>query len=386
MIRNDTIFEAALAKLGTRPAAVLNATRLPYIDHVKPYLVAHNRSPAGYGVGPDDMLVPWDVAVRAYEGTSWTPEKRAANTLRDAAASLRKQVAHIEDAGVDTEDVDAYRRGYVDRLRRWLGSRHGLVSAFIAGPSKFPARQMDRRNQTADKALNEFLDYQKRQVSRLVKQADEKAAREAAAARARAQAEAAETEAEAARLEARAELIDRGAQAGMDSAEIDNQRAKLAMLEGLQERMKAANKIIRRKKLSDDDKVEALVALGIKPTSARALLEPDFAGRIGYPAYALSNNNANIKRVKERIADLEAREGRHDQRFEFDGGEIELDADENRLRLHFDSKPDADLRRQLKSRGFRWSRLHMAWQRQWTDSALQAAKQVVGELTASEGT
>jgi hypothetical protein len=38
---------------------------------------------------------------------------------------------------------------------------------------------------------------------------------------------------------------------------------------------------------------------------AQELLKPDFAGRYGFPDYALRNNGSEIRRLKERIADLQ---------------------------------------------------------------------------------
>ncbi|MEX3614689.1 MAG: hypothetical protein VB141_13260 [Burkholderia gladioli] len=58
----------------------------------------------------------------------------------------------------------------------------------------------------------------------------------------------------------------------------------------------------------------ALLALGwLTNEQARELVRPDFAGRVGYPAYALSNNNANMRRVELRIKELEKRAERQDK-------------------------------------------------------------------------
>lgn len=92
-----------------------------------------------------------------------------------------------------------------------------------------------------------------------------------------------------------------------DPDAIDQLRAKLADLITLQERMVKANKIV--KKFASPVLIEfrpaaltALTALGV-PDPSR-LFEPDFCGRLGFPSYALTNNNATIRRIKQRIEEV----------------------------------------------------------------------------------
>lgn len=111
-------------------------------------------------------------------------------------------------------------------------------------------------------------------------------------------------------LEARAERVGTGGISSDDPDGIAKLRSKLAGLEEAQERMKAANKIIKKGKTQPEECVRQLEAAGYPYARAVELLKPDFAGRIGFPSYALQNNNGNIKRVKQRIAELEAKQKR----------------------------------------------------------------------------
>ena len=95
-----------------------------------------------------------------------------------------------------------------------------------------------------------------------------------------------------------------------------------------------------------------------------------------YPAYALSNNNQEIRRLKERIKQLtQAREVGY-QGWEFEGGRVVANAENNRLQIFFDEIPSPELRQELKSRGFRWARSEGAWQRQLTDNAIYSASRI----------
>lgn len=91
---------------------------------------------------------------------------------------------------------------------------------------------------------------------------------------------------------------------------------------------------------------------------------------------------ALLARIDTVGAERCTREHRHEVRAEgwsFDGGRVVMNAEANRLQLVFDGKPDEGTRVALKSRGFRWSPRFGAWQRQLTDNAVQAARDVLQE-------
>ena len=74
-----------------------------------------------------------------------------------------------------------------------------------------------------------------------------------------------------------------------------------------------------------------------------------------FESYQLTNNNAEIRRVKARIEQLSKQAQRECSGWEFDGGRVEMNREDNRLQVFFDGKPDADTRAELKSNGFRWA-------------------------------
>ena len=90
-----------------------------------------------------------------------------------------------------------------------------------------------------------------------------------------------------------------------------------------------------------------------------------------YPSFLLTNNNANIRRVRQRIDDLKNRS--EFVGWTFPGGEAKINEAENRLQLLFDEKPPEDQRRVLKSEGFKWAPSQGAWQRQLNQNAIRAA-------------
>lgn len=177
----------------------------------------------------------------------------------------------------------------------------------------------------------------------------------------------------------KAAAVGTGGISSDDPDALDKLRAELATVEANQERMKAANKAIRAGK-TPDKQIPALVALGFSEAAAQQAIAPDFAGRVGFPSYALSNNNANAARIKKRIQELEQRRAREAVELDGNGYRYREDTEENRVMFEFDGKPAENVRAVLKRHAFKWSPSRGAWVRQLTNSGIYAGKCVRAEL------
>ena len=141
-------------------------------------------------------------------------------------------------------------------------------------------------------------------------------------------------------------------------------REKLANLETLHDQMVRANKIVlsRRKGYSEEERIRDLVAAGFSEELSRKFFVPDFGGRVGVPRYALTNSNAEIRRLKQRITTLERAAA--DETAEQQVGEVRVvdSVEDNRLQAFFPGKPSDEVRAALKRAGFRWSPSNGCWQ------------------------
>ena len=109
----------------------------------------------------------------------------------------------------------------------------------------------------------------------------------------------------------------------------------------------------------------------------------DFWDRWHYSPFYTTNTSAEIRRVKDRIESIKkAKEGGQPatEYPKAEGVEIEENAEEMRVQLRFDGKPDESTRTLLKSYGFRWSPSQGAWQRQLNGNGKFAAKQVLEKI------
>lgn len=193
-------------------------------------------------------------------------------------------------------------------------------------------------------------------------------------------------------LRARAEAVGTGGVSSDDPEAIAKLTAQLEQAERNQEQMKAANKIIRKWSAKgvthettgpDFDGIAAeLAAIGpaFTPANVRNLLTPTVGG-IGFASFSLTNNNANIARLKKRIAVLTAAAQRVTKTHSFQGVcDVIENAEENRVQFRFPGKPDADTRAILKSHGFKWAPSQDAWQRQLNNAGIYAARRVISAL------
>lgn len=152
--------------------------------------------------------------------------------------------------------------------------------------------------------------------------------------------------------------------------------ARLAELEASRALSKAINAAFRKGGWGAVEKVPGATAKIV--TRARRTLE--LAPWMKLPM-DLKNIGANVRRVKKRIAELEAAAERTAAPpIEGDGFTIEEDVDDNRIRFTFDARPDKETITKMKRSGFRWSRTHGAWQRQLNNAGRYAAHQMAKEL------
>lgn len=249
------------------------------------------------------------------------------------------------------ELLETYCRKLAANLNEGYAIETRCPSVMIAGPANFPTRKKEKQNAARDSNMEEYKHIQG--------------------------------------------LLDKIKSAGMggissdDPNAIDKLKEKLVRLESDQQTMKDANTYYRKNKTLDGcpgitPKVsEWLNRAGVFNCGERGT--PLEAQGRPFATYSLSNNNANIKRIRDRIAELEKRATATPAGWEFDGGEVVMNTEANRIQILFEDKPDADLRAELKAAAFKWAPSQGAWQRQLTNNALWAAKQIKAIQPTAKG-
>ena len=159
----------------------------------------------------------------------------------------------------------------------------------------------------------------------------------------------------------------------VDPQALEKLNAKLDACERQQEFMKTVNAYWRRSgtcKGCPDVSDELASKLDIKIERAYSWEKQPFS------SYELSGNNAEIKRLQKRIAEISHNRDVGFAGWKFEGGEAVINNEINRLQLMFDERPTAEQCAVLKHKGFHWSPREGAWQRQLNDNAVYALNYV----------
>ena len=162
-----------------------------------------------------------------------------------------------------------------------------------------------------------------------------------------------------------------------DEKAIEKLEEKLEDLKKSQERMTAANKALRIKDTERGD--DELRGLGFSEEDIKLLQKP-FCGRTGYASFDLTNNNAKIHRIEDRIKRLKAAKEKGTTEKENEFCRIVENTEAMRIQLFFDGKPGEKVRDILKSNGFKWSPRNECWQRQLTANGKWACERALKQI------
>lgn len=302
---------------------------------------AYELTPAGQT--PPYFSVSEEAARAAKNANSWSdyvPGSVTAEYRRSVDEAA--YIAYTQKKRVDPmyhDRIDYLLTLYSSKLAQNYDSdnrnRASVPSVMISGAGNFPVRKKEKQNARADKIMAEYEDIQG--------------------------------------LVSKIKSTGTGGIRSDDQNAVEKLEAKLAKREALQQHMKAVNAYYRKHKtlngcpeLTEEQKA-----------SIEKGWENGWYKGTPYPPYELSNNNAEIRRLKGRLEELKklqdepAPEG-----WEFDGGEVRMNKDIGRIQILFDEKPDAGTRDELKSNGFRWAPSQQAWQRQLTENGIRAVQRL----------
>ena len=250
----------------------------------------------------------------------------------EAYALAEKQKAQVDPMYHDKIDalVDRYARRLAENLNERNAIDARVPSILITGGGNFPVAKKAKQNAARDRNYGEYAEIEK--------------------------------------LLDKIRSTGRGGISADDDLAVEKLTKKLEGMESQQAMMKAVNAYYRKHKTLED--CPELTAEQVE--KVKASMSQDWRkDPVPFPSYLLTNNNANIRRVRQRIEELSNRS--EFVGWTFPGGEAKVNEAENRLQLIFEDKPDADTRQALKSEGFKWAPSQGAWQRQLNQNAIRAA-------------
>lgn len=280
------------------------------------------------------------MSMRDYVAGSKTVEYRQ---LVNATYDIADKIAMVKPKEAERAYnlADKFSRKLAENFNQ--ASRIGCMcpSILISGGSNFPVKKKEKQNKASDKNMQEY-NYIMGIRNKLVNI-----------------------------------LYGREMIKSSDEDAIEKLHQKLEDLQEKQEKMKAINAYYRKHKTLDG--CPELTKEGINQMKAEMAEHWHYEDK-PYDTYMLTNNNQNIKRVRDRLKQLEAtkEKGSIEQEKEF--FKVVENVEIMRLQLFFDEKPEENVRDVLKSNGFKWSPKNICWQRQLTNNAKYALHRVIQKL------
>ena len=275
------------------------------------------------------------VAVNSCRGISMDPERMGHHICIECSEELNEFLANIP------EELRAeYEAKYLNKWREWLAALSRCYSVLVTGPARFNNRRHEKMNDYERAARQRLQEWREKVVKRINRQ-----------------------------------------QRLTGWQEVERLQSKLDTLTELHERMKAANKIVRSKKMSEEEQIDELVALGINEKQAVEILKPTERWQsVGFPTYQLQNNLAKIKATQAAIERHKAMAEAEDKEIKFNGGRVVVCNSDERMRFYFDEIPSVEVRNLMKRNAFKWSPKNGAWQRQLTANCKYDTKRILAEL------
>lgn len=295
-----------------------------------------------------------ELARRAHNWTSFVPDERADQYIKTYSQELENDLQRLKAIGEKYQVPDAAIKDlqdrYTERYRRhfsaWMVAKSGCMSVMITGPAKFPVRKAEKANNAERAKSTFFSEWRGRFMKAIERQYKPKPT---------------------------------------VSSDLDAAKTKLAHLEQKQILMKEVNKVIRKAK--GNDCTADIIKLGLTKSIAKDLQSDEgrWWGK-GFAGFELTNNNAEIKRLKDRIIVLSQKEEKQQAgeapETVINGVKVVQNFEADRVQLHFDGKPSSETIQKLKKAAFKWSPKAGVWQRKITNNAVQAAIYLLKNLNS----
>lgn len=287
-------------------------------------------------------------ALNAYRGTSFDPEKRATQTIKDYEEVLQDDLNQISEATAEIKEQ--YKQRFINHFSAWLSSRSRIMSTMITGASNFPVRRMQKYNNWEHNAYERFNDFREKALTGIKKQI-ERDRPEEEKEKERWQS----IEKEILRTAGIIAAIDNGTERGLARPLF------VSSLTGFIRRMAKNGQTEHVKKSLD-------------------LIRQ--INSIGKPIITEKNSIFSLLEVAEAAEETKKDlENKESKTFTFEGGEVVINYEIDRIQILFTNRPTREELTAWKAKGlnsFNWSPSNSAWQRKLTTNAIWATERMIG--------
>ncbi len=269
----------------------------------------------------------YNLIYRAHSNTNHMPENRAIQYILEYSEMLEEDLKELGD------NCGNYEVKFIDKFTDWMHAKSRCISSMITGPANFPVRRAQKANDSERNKSDHLYQW-------------------------------------------RAKYFTAVNRVPTKSPEDDLALAERNVedLTNLQLEYKEINAAIRKEKLDMKGAMDFILKNEYNKDYLRYL--EDYDGKVKLPSWLLSNNNASIKRYKDKVTIMQTRIDRKNawEDIIFEGGRVTIEDD--RVKIYHDEKPEREIIQEIKSSGFRWSPNWQAWVRKHTGNAVYTVKRL----------
>jgi len=274
----------------------------------------------------DTLQKYYELAREAFYWISFSPDIRASETISQFSNELETDLCNIP-----ADDRKDYQSKYESLFTAWLKAKGRCRSSAITGSAGFSLRKAQAANVSENQCLNDFVEWRKRALTAIAKK--QKQARPQ-------------------------EVKDKES---IDKLKSDIDYIAQVKAQGLpcNPSLLVANLYGRLQTISKTGRVAVIEEVVL---------------------YALERGVITKRHKMNGLIELASlkKEVPKNISFKFDGGELLINYQIERVQILFENIPDVEMRTRLKSSGFRFSPRHRAWQRKSTAQGVMVAKKIVG--------
>ncbi len=221
-----------------------------------------------------------DILRKAFYFNSFDPDRKAKHETNMYGVLLESDYNMLKNKAVTPEllkeletDFEAYRQGYKKKYLEWVRAEGKTLNMAVTGPSGLNSQLNRKKQSIADDLYSELTEYRNQSLKKL-----------------------------------KQKMTDT---APIKSGQFDAIEKIQKKIEGLQasnELFKKYNTVLRKTKGQPvDDRVKALIDAGVTELAAKAIFNSDIKKLDGEPwGWSTDSNNAEIRRYKQRIKDIES--------------------------------------------------------------------------------
>lgn len=278
------------------------------------------------------------LAYRAFNWTSFDPQKRGERTLQEHEDQLNDDLQNIPES-----EKERYIQNYKKYFSEWLSAHSNCASSAITGGSGFNVRRAEKANNREHAKYEQFIEWREKALKAIARKIEENKPDEQKRNEAWQYLEK-DILHSAAVIHGINTGVERGCSKALFVSSIYGKVETFAK-RGDTEMVKRAIDCIRH----------------FNETMSVVITERHKFFKL-----------ADIAELnKEKLSDKSEKESTE---VAFKGGKVVNNFQENRIQLIFDEKPSSELISQLKHSAFKWSPRFGAWQRQMTSNAVYAVK------------